>query len=329
MSVPERPDHPMTVPIHDDHRALPTHRGYAAAVRGILHLALGDTQQAGSYLGQAVRTSPETALPRVGRALVYMADGRTEPAYAELRTAAILEPTNFQVQHLAGEAAFHTGRFREASEAFGAALSLDAKEPILRALAFYCRARAYRKLGQTGEAIQCYLEAQRLYPEHAPSFFGCGVALQEAGKPEEALRHYQRCVDLSPRHARALMGMGNCLEVTGRAPEAVEAYRAALRADPEYAPPRYSLAVLVERTADPDEVAALLRGYLDRAPDADNAADARRRLALAQLRASGHVAAASATPEDAGETPFLDSSQDDALFNGQPTPAPVDPRVRT
>ncbi len=327
MSVPERPDHPMRIPIQDGRAALPTHGGYAAAVRGILRLAVGDLHGAAAYLQQAVQVSPETAFPRIGRALVYMIEARMELAYAELRTAAILQPASFQVQHLAGEAAFHTGRFGEAAEAFGAALSLEGVEPFLRALAFFCRARAYRKLGQTREAVECYLEAERLFPEYAPSFFGCGVALQEAGKPEEALRHYERCVDLSPRHARALMGVGSCLEAVGRAPEAVRAYQAALRADPDYAPPRYNLAVLLERTGDPERVAALLQGYLSRAPNAPNAADARRRLSLAQLRASGHVGAPQ--PEVAEEAPFLDTSQDDAVFDGEPAPLPIDPRARS
>ncbi len=325
-SVSDRPRHPMSVPIHDGRAALPTHGGYAAAVRGILRLAVGDLPGAADYLNQAVQVSPETAFPRLGRAAAYMTDGKMEPAHAELRTAAILEPTSFHVQHLAGEAAFHTDRYTEAAEAFGVALSLEGVEPFLRALAFFCRARAYRKLGQSREAVECYLEAQQLFPEYAPSFFGCGVALQEAGKPGEALRHYERCVDLSPKHARALMGVGSCLEAVGRAPEAVNAYRAALRADPHYPPPRYNLAVLLERTGDPEEVAALLRGYLNRAPGAANAADAKRRLALARLRASGHVA--TAEPEEMHGTPFLDTSQDDVVLDGEATPMPVDPGVR-
>jgi len=329
MAVSERPERPMSVPIHDDRGVLPPHRGYSAAVRGILQLALGNTDRAGEYLNRAVQVSPETALPRVARALVYMAEDRMELAYDELRTAAILEPSNFHVQHLAGEAAFHIGRFAEASEAFRTALSLEVDEPFLRALTFFCRARAYRKVGQSREAVECYLAAQRLYPEHAPSFFGCGVALQEAGKPDEAVRHYQRCVDLCPQHARALMGVGSCLEVVGRAPEAVQAYRAALRADPQYPPPRYNLAVLLERTGDPEEVVALLRGYLSRAPGSPSAADAKRRLALAQLRASGDIARAAPDRAEAGETPFLDSSQDDALLDGEPAPLPVDPRARS
>jgi len=327
MPVPDRPNHPMDIPIQGGRAAVPTHGGYAAAVRGILRLALGDMAGAAEYLNQAVQVSPETAFPRVSRALVYMIERKMEPAHAELRTAAILEPTSFQVQHLVGEAAFHTGRFGEAAEAFGVALSIEAVEPFLRALAFFCRARAYRKLGQTREAVECYIEAERLFPEYAPSFFGCGVALQEAEKPEEALRHYERCVDLSPKHARALMGLGSCLEAIGRAPEAVEAYRAALRADPEYAPPRYNLAVLLERTGDPNRVAALLQGYLSRAPNAANAPDARRRLSLARLRASRLVAPAQ--PEAASEAPFLDTSHDDALFDGEPAPLPRAPRERS
>jgi tetratricopeptide (TPR) repeat protein len=174
--------------------------------------------------------------------------------------------------------------------------------------------------------VECYLEAERLFPEYAPSFFGCGVALQEAGKPDEALRHYERCVDLSPRHARALMGVGSCLEAVGRAPEAVNAYRAALRADPDYAPPRYNLAVLIERTGDPEQVAALLQGYLSRAPNAPNAADAKQRLSLARLRASGHVG----TPEpQVDEHPFLDTSQDDVVLDDEPEPMSTDPRTRS
>jgi tetratricopeptide (TPR) repeat protein len=106
------------------------------------------------------------------------------------------------------------------------------------------------------------------------------------------------------------MGVATCLDRLGRIPEAVEAYRAALRADSAYAPPRYNLAVLLERMGAPEEVAALLRGYLRLAPDAPNAADAKRRLALAQLRAAGQVGAA---PEDE-EAPFLNTSEEGEML---------------
>ena len=314
MHVTSRPQHPASVPLGDDPKTLPTHRAYALAVRGALQLALGNPSEAGRLLDLATKVSPETALPRVGRAIAYVAAGNLDSAHAELRTAAILQPSDAHVQHLFGEAAFHLGQFEEAGRAFQAALGDESVDGALRAYTFFCRARVFRKRGLTREAIESYTQAERLDPEYAPSFFGCGKALQEAGKIEEALRHYERCVALSPRHSRALQGQASCLASLGRAPEAVNAYRAAIAADRTYALPQYNLAVLLERAGDPAEVASLLRGYLRHEPRGPYADDARRRLRVAELRMSGALASGEALPEDAQPGVFIDSSQDDALF---------------
>lgn len=326
MHVASRPERPMAVAVGDP-KMLPTHRGYALTVRGILQLALGNTKRAGELLEEALRAAPETAVPRLGRALVYMARDNMEAAYAELRTAAILEPGSFHVQHLFGEAAFHTGRYEEAGKAFDDALTCDETSDLLRGLTWFCRARAFRKRDMPGEAVQSYQEAQRLAPEYAPSFFACAVALQELGRQDEALRCYERAVGLSPLHAPALAGMGSCLEAVGRAPEAVEAYRAAIKADPRYPLPKYNLAVLVGRAGDPAEVASLLKSYLRLASEAPNADDARRRLSLAQLRASGAVTAPEPmeTEEDAV---FLHTSDDNMVTGPAGREAPMDPRLR-
>jgi tetratricopeptide (TPR) repeat protein len=317
MHVPSRPQHPMSVPMDDDPKVLPTHRAYAWAARGVLQLALRNVREAGRLFDLALKASPETALSRVGRAVAYMAAGSLEPAHAELRTGAILEPKDPHVQHLFGETAFHMGLYEEASQAFQAALLDESVEAPIRAHTFYCRARAFRKRGLTREAIESYTQAERLDPEYAPSFFGCGKALQDSGRTEEALRHYERCVALSPKHARALQGMASCLGIVGRAPEAVQAYRQAIAADRTYALPRYNLAVLLERTGDPAEVAALLRGYLKREPGGPYAEDARRRLRLAELRLTGALTPGAPLPQEEEPAPFIDSSQDDALFELQ------------
>ncbi|MGQ9731377.1 MAG: tetratricopeptide repeat protein [Candidatus Zipacnadales bacterium] len=315
MDVPNRPTHPMSVLLDERPDVPPIHRAYALAVRGFLQLALGESKSAASLLGQAVQIAPEAAVPRVGRALVYLTSDHLESAYAELRTATILEPQNPHIQHLFGEVAFHTGRFKEATEAFNIALQDESVAAALRAFTFFCRARAYRKRGLRREAIDSYLQAERLAPEYAASFFGCGVALQEAGKVEEALQHYQRCVALNAQHARALLGMATCLATLGRAPEAMETYRQAIAADPTYALPHYNLAVLLERTGDPLEVAALLRGYLRREPNGPQAEDAQRRLRLAELRASGVLSSPELPSSEQEEPPFLDLSENDAFID--------------
>lgn len=307
MSFPSRPQRAVDELVLSESLVLPTVRAYGFSMQGILELALGNAPAAAQLLQQAVQVAPEAALPRVGRGLVYLAEGKPEPAYAELRTAAILEPRDHNVQHLAGEGAFHTRRYEEAARAFDTALLVGEAEPFLRAYTFFCRARALRRLGRAHDAVQCYVEAERLDPEYAPAYYACGVALQELGQTSEALAQYEQCVARAPGHSRGWMGVATCLERLGRVPEAVDAYRSAIRADADYAPPRYNLAVLLERTGAPEEVAALLRGYLRASPNAPNAADASRRLALAELRASGVASKPSIGTEDE-ETPFLDTS---------------------
>jgi len=307
MSFPSRPPRPVDELVLSESPVLPTVRAYGFSMQGLLELALGNVPAAAKLLQQAVQVAPEAALPRVGRGLVYLTEGKLEPAYGELRTAAILESGDYHVQHLVGEGAFHARRYEEAARAFDTAVLVGQAEPFLRAYTFFCRARALRRLGRAHDAVQCYAEAERLDPDYVPTYYACGVALQELGQTSEALAQYEWCVARAPGHARAWMGVATCLERVGRVPEAVEAYRSAIRADADYAPPRYNLAVLLERTGAPEEVAALLRGYLRAQPDAPNAADAKRRLALAELRVSS-VAAGPSTGTEHDETPFLDTS---------------------
>jgi tetratricopeptide (TPR) repeat protein len=314
MVFPSRPDRAAGELVLSQALVQPAARAYGFSMLGILQLALGNASEAARLLGQAVQTAADAALPRVGRGLVYMAEKRLESAYAELRTAAILEPGDYHVQHLAGEAAFHTGRYEEAARAFDAALQVGDGEPFLRAYTFFCRARAHRKLGRTQEAVQCYLEAERLDPNYVPSYYACGVALQELGRVNDALQQYQWCVERARDHAQAWTGVATCLERLGRVPEAVEAYRAAIRARSTYAPPRYNLAVLLERVGTPEEVAALLRGYLRLAPDAPNADDAKQRLRRAELRAAGLAARGESEPEQE-EGPLPDSPEEGELLS--------------
>jgi hypothetical protein len=67
-------------------------------------------------------------------------------------------------------------------------------------------------------------------------------------------------------------------------------------------------------------VAALLRGYLRRAPNAPTAADAKRRLTVADLRASGGLPAPPPSPAEQHSDPFLDTSPDDAVVSADTWP---------
>jgi tetratricopeptide (TPR) repeat protein len=86
------------------------------------------------------------------------------------------------------------------------------------------------------EALEAFLVAQSLGPDHAPTLYNVGHTCLQLGQPEQAILWLERAVRQDPEHLPALHQMGVACERLGRREEAVTWWQRVLRADPNYYP---------------------------------------------------------------------------------------------
>ena len=89
--------------------------------------------------------------------------------------------------------------------------------------------------GLKQEAIQCYAEAVRIFPQSPQPQFNLGVALMDAGRYDEAVEHLAAAVKIMPDKYELRNQLGSALLATGDRglPEAVHQFTEALRLMPD------------------------------------------------------------------------------------------------
>ncbi len=97
--------------------------GYANL--GAIALRRGQTREALSYLGRAVKRRPDKAIVRYNHALALHTARRSADALNELRAAQILDPDDAGVRFLAGVVSLRLGLLHEAEANFREAARLD------------------------------------------------------------------------------------------------------------------------------------------------------------------------------------------------------------
>ncbi len=117
-----------------------------------------------------------------------------------------------------------------------------------------------------------------------------GNTREDAGEIDAALDRYLEAASVAPDHARAHLNVGNALRLLARLQEAVAAQREALRCNADYAPAHFNLATLLVDSADAAGAEAHLREALRIDPGMADAA-----VVLADvLEATGRVSDAEA-----------------------------------
>jgi tetratricopeptide (TPR) repeat protein len=159
------------------------------------------------------------------------AQGRLAEAEAAYRT--LLEGPEDQVglaRQLIGMARADQGDLDGALAMYDAALAGGWRTADL----CFSRAEALRAMGRTADALQSYMDAAALNPEHAEAHHMAGVSLAALGRPEAAIERYERATALNPALKRAWNNLGVALEATGRLDEAVRSCEQAVALDPDY-----------------------------------------------------------------------------------------------
>jgi protein O-mannosyl-transferase len=112
---------------------------------------------------------------------------------------------------------------------------------------------ALDKQGRTNEAIEHYLQALRIKPDHVETHNNLGVALVKQGRTNEAIEHYLQALRIKPDHVETHNNLGVALDKQGRTNEAIEHYLQALRIKPDYVEAHSNLGVALDKQGRTEE----------------------------------------------------------------------------
>jgi tetratricopeptide (TPR) repeat protein len=98
------------------------------------------------------------------------------------------------------------------------------------------------------EAIDAYLKAVELDPEHAAAYINLGTLHYNRRDYRQAESFYRKAIEVDAKYALAYFDLGNVLDETGRLPDAIWAYKHAIGLAPTYADAHYNLALAYEKS---------------------------------------------------------------------------------
>ncbi|MEM9226677.1 MAG: tetratricopeptide repeat protein, partial [Verrucomicrobiota bacterium] len=146
--------------------AVEQYPGYAKAwaLRGEIHLSLGQTGAAQRDLDQAIALDPNTARPYNNRAVLEMNQGKTLEAMDDFNAALERDPSFFEAYVNRGLLHQRMGHPEAALVDYEKALALNSVSWQLH----YNRALLLRDFGQIAAASEAFRRAQQLLPPDSP-----------------------------------------------------------------------------------------------------------------------------------------------------------------
>ena len=161
--------------------------------------------------------------------------GRTEEAAAHFRAALAIRPDDLPANLNLGTYEHGRGNLPAAIDRYQM-VALHAADVGLRATAYGNLGSAYRQMGQSMKAKQCYEISLRLAPDRpmAMAIIGLGLIAQENGDLPEAVRQYYRAMAVQPTDVGYLL-LARALEQQGRSDEAKAIFERVARFSPNLA----------------------------------------------------------------------------------------------
>ena len=172
---------------------------------------------------------PTAHQDKIDQALHLLRAGRMPEAETLYQQVLAGDPANFDALHFLGFIRLRQGRYAEALELIGKALSL---KPEGKVLSNY--GSALQKLGRLDEALAIYDKAMAANPDDATMLYNRGVTLFELNRCEEALASYAAVLAIAPGDAEALLNHGITLTELKQHEEAVASFDRALAVHPEF-----------------------------------------------------------------------------------------------
>jgi len=181
--------------------------------------------------------SPNLAAPRqqlahlLTDAAKWLKVGRPANAIAPLREAALLQPSNANIQHDLGLACLEVGHIPDAISALRQAV---ANNPSY-ADAYFRLGIALEKMGDIHGSIVAYHRATELLPSLTEAWFRAGALVETLGYREEAISCFRRAAAAGGKTGFARLGKARALLLEDRNHEAELILRKTVAHDPQNA----------------------------------------------------------------------------------------------
>lgn len=160
-------------------------------------------------------------------------------------------------------------------------LSANPNSPATLSAAYFLRAEAYIRKGQTDKAVADYTRAATLAPRDAAPYLSRGNLWHARGNYKKAVADYTKAISLDPGQWQIFNARGNSRLQLGLKKAAIDDYSKALSLDPGAAAPFYNRAFAHWRQGANDLAAKDVEHFLKLAPD-----DRAGRQLLARLEAA-------------------------------------------
>ena len=149
----------------------------------------------------------------------YLArQGKTEEAAAHFRSALAIRPDDLPANLNLGTYEHGRGNLPAAIERYQM-VALHAGDVNLRATAYGNLGSAYRQMGESVKAKQCFETALQLAPDRTMAMIGLGLIAEKNGNLAEAVREYSNAMAREPTDVGFLL-LAHALQQEGRSEEA-------------------------------------------------------------------------------------------------------------
>lgn len=231
-------------------------------------------------LQQAVQLTPDSGEYHFRLGSAYLDTGHDAKASVELAAAAKQMPQNAKIWESLGIAYQRQKRLGQARDAYRNALTLDAKNSIIRdnyaytlvatgdptgALREFQHALAsdpgnvriqvnvgyaYMAAGRYREAVEQLSKVIAAHPDNALARYDLGVAYKQSDDLAHAKEHLLKAITLEPSLAEAHYTLALVYTDSGEADKAVTQLRSAVEARPRYADAWFELGTLLKGQGD-------------------------------------------------------------------------------
>jgi len=150
-------------------------------------------------LSRLGRVRSEDPLPLIQEARLLVAKHDDEGALEVAQEALLRDDQSAEAYHLQGQVYLHRRQIKDAIQAFLTAVDLDPNHGYaMNNLGF-----AYLLANENDKAVDMLARASELLPQVAYVANNLGVALERVGKVDEAKLAYARATSLSPKYVKA------------------------------------------------------------------------------------------------------------------------------
>jgi tetratricopeptide (TPR) repeat protein len=204
---------------------------------GLSFLSKDDCEKALPYFEKAVESDNSYAEAWAQAGFCNEKLGKHAEALDASKKAVSLRPSAESYFNI-GLANFYLKQYRDAAEAYRAAIKLD---PYNAADSYYALGLVYRDWGKADEEIQAYKQAIKLRPDYTVAYERLGSRYLKSKKFNEAVEVFRQLAALKPGDPVAQNSLGEAYLELNRLNEAVESFRQSIRLKPDFGKAYYNL----------------------------------------------------------------------------------------